>query len=90
MTPLSLPPLPLHLIFPSRPYGFDTAWSFLLREEPATLALMRDAVEGLASELDRARLIADASGFTSSEGDRVVAYPMAVWQAVFPAHGEED
>ncbi|MCA3565621.1 MAG: hypothetical protein IOD03_16720 [Methylocystis sp.] len=51
---------------------------------------MRDAVEGLASELDRARLIADASGFTSSEGDRVVAYPMAVWQAVFPAHGEED
>lgn len=91
MIALSLPTLPLNLVFPHRPPGFDTAWSFLLREEPATLALMRDPMEGMGPELAQAALIAAERGMEEVEGDGVMAYPVEVWGKVFPdADGEGD
>jgi hypothetical protein len=89
MIALSLPTLPLNLVFPHRPPGFDTAWSFLLREEPAMLALIRDPVGGLGPEVAQAALIAAASGMEGVEGNGVMAYPVEVWAEVFPGADRE-
>lgn len=58
-----LPHIPFTLLAPdAAPFGYETVWGFLMRTEPATLAIMLDPVAGLAGDDLRARRIATRMG----------------------------
>lgn len=86
----TIPLIPSELLGHDLPPRYDTAWSFLLREEPASLAYTDDPVAAFSDFVVRAMSVAERHGakpiYVTSNAENAeiaIAYPAWVWDIVF-------